>query len=69
MHTSRPWKCAVIGLHLLNRGSFQQTFAGEERLRDEPKEGLRGTLDPLMPPQTAYPDPMACDPCSRDCDP
>ena len=62
MHTSRPRKCAVIGLRLLNGGSFQQTFVGEERLRDEPKECLRGRLDPLMPQQTAYPDHMACDP-------
>ena len=26
------------------RRSFQQTFVGEERLRDEPKECLRGRL-------------------------
>ena len=39
MHTSFLWKCAVIGLFFLNR-SFQQTFIGEERLRDEPKDCL-----------------------------
>ena len=29
------------------RHSFQQTFVGEERLRDEPKECLRGRLKAL----------------------
>ena len=39
---SQGIKCTLPGY--VNSGSFQQTFVGEERLRDEPKECLRGRL-------------------------
>ena len=46
---SADWLSSNLQVIFSNNGkgmrrSFQQTFVGEERLRDEPKECLRGRL-------------------------